>query len=223
MVSDMPIKIYDAKHPIGLIENILGDIKLLQNLVIGIEDQLDKQIHKLTNPDDVYTIHEGHTDVHVINGLDDFSWDLDSVVEEYFPNIQRGSLLMSIFTILEHGLNNLCNALKKNKDLKLKIDDMHGSSINRARLYLSKVAHLNLVSTEDSWSKLKDIQKIRNIFAHRAGELKPGKDDDKIRKIIKHSPHLAIKDNTIFIKKTFLPHFLKIINEFFSALLAEIT
>jgi hypothetical protein len=46
---------------------------------------------------------ERFTEIH--NGLDDGIWNLTEILKEYFPNLQRRSALITIFSFFEHELD----------------------------------------------------------------------------------------------------------------------
>ena len=41
-------------------------------------------------------------------GLDESSWDLKEIFEEYFPSLQRRSAFLTVWGFLEHQLDQLC-------------------------------------------------------------------------------------------------------------------
>src|SRR6266542_563799 len=88
-------------------------IDLLRQYVRGVENQIAEGIeafhkHKEIRIDEA-TPHENDVQtVTVHRGLDDETWDLKGVFEDHFPNLQRRGALITLYSFLEHELNDLC-------------------------------------------------------------------------------------------------------------------
>ena len=74
---------------------------------------------------------------------------------------------------------------------KVKLEDLHGQGIDRAMLYLTKIADFNWDQVNGSWAYLKLVQKLRNALAHKGGHLKDS--DKKLLNFIEKSNHLKIE------------------------------
>ncbi|CAK2051176.1 hypothetical protein [Vibrio crassostreae] len=140
-----------------------------------------------------------------------------------FPLIQRKSELISAYTILENGLNKVCEIFEENIDNPIKLSDLsaHGI-IDKSKKYLEKVAKINFPCGDDTaWVDIQLIQQIRNVFVHNEGVVKSG-NKQLISYIIK-SPFLELKpDFKIFIKEGFSYYCLQQFQEFFFSLFSEI-
>ena len=74
--------------------------------------------------------------------LDDDTWNLKSVFEEYFPSLQRRSALVTLFSFFEHELDALCKRIQLQENSRLALADMAGKGIHRSTTYLSKVCDI---------------------------------------------------------------------------------
>lgn len=206
--------------PIEYIWNASREIELFKSYVDGIEEQLVAQAAKLHDEkniiDNTYDIVHGKA-IKVVDGMSDQEWDLSMIFDKYFPNIQRSSAFISIYSFLEDVLNNLCLRLYEARALSLQLMDLHGKGIDRARLYLVKVASIDFCSLEGIWEEIKNIQKLRNVIVHRKGKIEQGK--NSLRKYVSDSSHFELdKDDFISLKKTFLPYFLNQVADFYGLL-----
>jgi hypothetical protein len=101
----------------------------------------------------------------------------DSYMElaKYIPSIQRKSELISICTILEHLLKDLCVLYKDSIQAPLEYSDIKANGdIDRARKYLIKVIGIAFPETSKNWEEIVIIQQIRNVFVHHDGVAKIG-------------------------------------------------
>ena len=53
-------------------------------------------------------------------------------------------------------------------------DDLKNKGVDRSTSYLEKVAGLNVHKTFQEWNRIKKIQEVRNIVAHRDGRVEDG-------------------------------------------------
>jgi hypothetical protein len=86
-----------------------------------------------------------------------------------FPDILWRTAFLHSYFRLESSLGQICKNLQKTEDYKLGLSDVTGGGIFRASLYLKKVCNINEPFKDNSWSKLNDFNKLRNIFVHGDG------------------------------------------------------
>jgi hypothetical protein len=134
-------------------------IDLIVSFVNGIEKQAVESIANYTNARSI-TGHEG---------LDNQTWDLDNIFGEYFPSLQRRSAFLTVWSFLEHQLDQLCLFFQSEKGFALSFMDLSGKGIDRSTSYLEKVAGLKDLKTSHEWDVLKTLQRIRNVIAHDDG------------------------------------------------------
>ncbi|ASG02285.1 hypothetical protein PO25_16595 [Vibrio anguillarum] len=140
-----------------------------------------------------------------------------------FPLIQRKSELISAYTILENGLNKVCEIFEENIDNPIKLSDLlaHGI-IDKSKKYLEKVAQINFPCGDGTaWVEIQLIQEIRNVFVHNEGVVKSG--NKQLISYIGQSPFLELKpDFKVFVKQGFSYYCLQLFQEFFFSLFSEI-
>lgn len=91
-----------------------GELELFRGFATSIERRINDELanfknhlehHEYVYPDDGS---EFVQDVTVKNGIDDMSWDLESVFKEYFPNLERKAFVILFYSFLEDALKELC-------------------------------------------------------------------------------------------------------------------
>lgn len=150
---------------------------------------------------------------HTFHDLDGEAWHLGTLFDDYFPHLQRSSTLITILGLVESWLNELCDELAISTANQLRVRDLRGSGINRAKVYLSKVACLGVSWNSGLWDEIRTFQKLRNIVVHNAGKI--SEQDNQLQNYAEQSPHLSIVDPELRICETFLPHVIERLAEFF--------
>lgn len=135
-------------------------------------------------------------------------------VSEVFPHLHRSAVLLSVFAFFEHNLNVVCDSLAQEHDKLLRVSDLHGRGLKRAKIYLSKEIGIIFPSESESWRELSLLQKLRNVVAHRDGLLK--EDDKELKMYIEKSYYVSI-DSTghVRLKEGILTHLLQHLEWFF--------
>jgi hypothetical protein len=95
-----------------------------------LETEIDSIIAKFPEADP-YDIVESH------------GWDLH-LHQFTYPDIHRTALVIGIYVFLEDQLNGLCHTIGESMKMRLDLADLGGKGIERALLFLSKVAEFNL-------------------------------------------------------------------------------
>ena len=116
------------------------------------------------------------------------------------PFLFDKSSLVIIFSYFEKLFKEIVNAIRNERQIKIRINDIEGSDIEKCYKYLSLIIGYDLSNLNEEWSKICDYQKIRNLIVHHFGEVPEGKITDILR-IIESSPHLELNriNNEIFI------------------------
>ena len=91
------------------------------------------------------------------------------MVADIFSKISFHSFLVILYAFIEEGMNNLCDALRQDKELKLRRTDMKGKGIKRAKVYLTKVIGIDLQVEDEPWREINALRKIRNAIVHDEG------------------------------------------------------
>lgn len=181
-------------------------IDLIVSFVSGIEKQAVESISTYKNSRSA----AGH------GGLDYDSWDLDDIFGEYFPSLQRRSAFLTVWTFLEHQLDQLCLFFQSEKSFGLSFMDLSGKGIDRSTSYLEKVAGLKNLKASQEWDALKTLQRIRNVVAHDDGKLRDhlGKPKAGVLADMKKIGFL-IGDDEITVQEGFLSKVVDACNDYF--------
>ena len=201
--------------------DVSSSFELIKSFIEGIEKQADDSITRYENEKEELVLDEIPEEgtarvVEIHQGLNDETWDLDSVFKEYFPSLQRRSALLTLCSYFEHELDKLCHLYKSEKEYQLSLSDLNGKGIDRSTNYLEKVAGLNIHKTSSEWNHIKGIQKIRNIIVHQDGKL----EDHQGNPIKAAKDYVARMDTLdgmeeVEIQKGFLSHVVDIYDAYF--------
>lgn len=160
---------------------VQAQLELLRSHVQEREKQIDESV-KVYEKEKVATYVEdsddGYSNVILAEhrGIEGPPNELEEIFEYYYPNLQRRSILIVLFSFLEHQLDQLCQLFAKEQRLKIINTDLRGKGIDRTRLYLQKVIGLRLDGSH-VWQEIKRIQKVRNVIVHNDAKL-TGADKD---------------------------------------------
>jgi len=201
---------------------VRNDIEEFKYHVVGIENHFKTEVNNLIDYHERATsdLSDEEKNEYFEFYSDGYWW-----LEEVFPQIQRKSELIGIFTVLEHNLNLLCSIYQKHIDSNIKLSDLRAEGIiDTAKKYLEKVVGLNFPSNHRSWSEIKRIQRIRNLFVHNDGKLKGSEKDKKsIKDYIKRLNYLDLDQyERILIKQGFTVYCLDQFRELFDELFKSV-
>lgn len=189
-------------------------IELMVSFVKTIEKQAVASIHAYKKSRSV----AGHA------GLEYESWDLDGIFGEYFPSLQRRSAFLTVWSFLEHQLDQLCLLYQSERGFGLSFTDLSGQGIDRSTSYLEKVAGLKGLKASQEWDVLKTLQRIRNVISHGDGKLTDhlGKPKTGILADMKKIGFLVDDNGEIAVRAGFLLEFVRACNDYFTLIEAAI-
>lgn len=209
-------------HPLNWYEHdVRGSIELLGSYVADIEVQVDKSIANFHVNADEIGVEGTHPDeppqfVKVHQGLDDTTWDLREIFGEYFPNLQRRSALITLFSFLEYELNKLCTLLQRTENYNVSFRDIAGAGIERAKTYLLKVASLDVDPAAAAWNEIKNIQALRNLVVHADGRLSSHDGQERSRVVRYVASSALLKGTTeVLLQAGYLKHTLDTFDAYF--------
>lgn len=196
-------------------------IELLREYIQGVEQQVTFTIDNFHNREKEIQVfedaEEGYADaVECYRGLDDSTWDLNGIFTAYFPNLQRRSGLITLYSFLEHELDELCELFIQDENIKVSLNDIRGAGIERATLFLEKIVGLQIDKNSALWQEIKNIQKVRNLIVHNNAKLhdRAGKKRDDVIKYVRDSSFLS-GENEINFLDGYLSHVLETFNRQF--------
>lgn len=204
-------------------KNIQFKIELLTSFIEGAEEQVKIGIDNFYSKSEIIfpdiSSKEDDTGVVAIHrGLDSETWNLESIFVEHFPNLQRLSSLITLYSFLESELNNLCDLLIEENAYKITLKDLNGKGINRAVKFLKKIEGLSINTNSKNWNEITRIRELRNLIVHNNGIL-----SDKEQPYVNSNKFLKgnIGDE-VTILEGFLARVLSVFTTFFKEIDTEI-
>lgn len=157
-------------------------IELLRSYIQGVEDQISRSIEEYRTGYEIQVteieerleneeIDLGET-LATHGGLDSDSWDLEGIFGEHFPNLQRRSALITLYSFLEYELSKLCDMFIRERKLRVSLSDMRGLGIDRAMLFFEKIVGLQVEKKTVLWEEVTKIRELRNCIVHADAKLK---------------------------------------------------
>lgn len=156
---------------------------------------------------------------------------IESAAEDYaelhetFPAMFRSSLFVMCMADFEHTLNGLAELFQNARKLELSFKEIRGEGMERARIYLKKVAQVGFPDTSPEWSEIKTFSALRNLMVHADGRIPlDHKDRPLLEKFIQARPdQLRIdRHQRIVLEQAFFPHVLKTLRQFHTAYMADL-
>lgn len=148
--------------------------------------------------------------------VESYGWNLH--LNQYkYPDIHRTALVISVYVFIEDQLNGLCKTLGKSLDTKIRFTDLSGRGIERALLFLSKIALFDLGAIP-SLSFVRHVNKLRNKMVHASGIL-PRDPADKLNVFVKDTLGLyGEPGGRVHIDSDFIDHLTDRLVNFFDEL-----
>lgn len=150
--------------------------------------------------------------------ISDYLSDEYYVIEEIHIGMFRKSTLVSLYSFLENSMSVLCNYVQVRESYRLKLDDLKGRGIERARRYLEKVADINFDSLNDEWGKLKNLNRVRNCIVHADGHVDQS---ETLENIVTSTSGLSLKDDLIKVERKYVDDITMVIKKFLDELIVS--
>ena len=131
-------------------------------------------------------------------------------------------MIITIYNFLEAQLNELCNIISGCIASQVKLKHLNGLGIERALLYLSKVAEFDLSRMGGELSYIKGVNQLRNQIVHNGGYL-PENPDHKLNKFISKTSTLSGSPGaSVNLSSEFIGEFITTLMQFFERLDDEV-
>lgn len=198
-------------------------LDLLRAFVAGIETDIENSITEYQNAEfetETLDLDDERMPevIRFYKGLDEMSWDLDTLFLKHYPSMRRSSALLMLYGSLENELDLLCYNAQKFKKYGIDLADLNHKGIERSVTYLEKVVGLEGIRRHHSWGELSRVGQLRNCIAHANGKVPK---DNKINDYIKSRNDLSLiciyrhyDISHICIGRGYLDHALQCMNEF---------
>lgn len=203
-------------HDVSLTFEIIASLNTQTDAYVeaGIEKYRSEgpeiEEHEISAEDGAYYYMEYY------QGLDSSSVNLDEMFTSYYPSVIRRSVFLTLYGMLEHDYEKLCNGFAKGHGKSVKLSDLKHSGFERCDLYAKKVIGM---PASDHYSMVKKVTKLRNACAHNDARFVEN-DDRPIRELedlIRIFPELLVKDGKqINFKAGSLQAMTKILKDYFN-------
>ena len=94
--------------------------------------------------------------------------EVKSKFQHWVPRLLGYSAVTLIHSVVEAQLTATATRLRQLHGYSLKMNDLRGDPLERAKIYLTKVAGIQ-VGSDNGWQVLQDLAELRNIIVHRRG------------------------------------------------------
>lgn len=194
------------------------EIHLLRVYVEKTEEQVTESIAEYHREREFLTYETGDPEFpeegfFVHRNVDGSTFHLPTIFEDYFPNLQRRSALITLFSFLEHELVRLCNHLQREKNLSILLTEwqVRDKGIIRTIKYLKRKAGLPINNGRGPWQEIRCIQELRNDIVHRNAKLKEA---ETINYALR-SGWLSVEDGEVKIEAGYLMHIIDVFHSYF--------
>ncbi|MDQ9347893.1 hypothetical protein RF157_23010 [Escherichia coli] len=139
-----------------------------------------------------------------INYLEDYYSEQYNFLVNIQPNIFNKSALVSLYSCLEHNLNDYCNICQRIVNTNISVTDFNGDGIHKAKRYLTKLMDINFGLSQE-WQFMTEFNKVRNCIVHANGDIKKMSTAVALKNIIDKTPTLSLNnENNIIISLNYL-------------------
>lgn len=185
-----------------------AELDALRNFAVLTEDFLEKQVEQLTlDPSVPKYLQPGDEEFEAYSSWYQTKDDLQAT----FLEILRSSLLVSAYAMLENLMAKICRGIGELKGHSVALEDLHGKGIERARLYLQKVAQLEFPESQE-WSQILRLGRLRNKVVHAGRTIGA---DVNLRTDLNQVPGVSVDaEGAIRLDSAFIPSVVGSLREF---------
>jgi len=149
------------------------DVSLTFEIIASLNEQTERSItantrryQKIGPKSEEYEISAEDNLFHVVDyymGLDSGSVDLEEMFTTYYPSVMRRSVFLTLYGMLEHDFEKLCNGFTKVHNAPKALSDLRGSGFERCNHYARKFIDM---PTSIHYADVKRVTRLRNTCAH---------------------------------------------------------
>ncbi|CTP89316.1 hypothetical protein [Xanthomonas graminis] len=153
--------------------------------------------------------------------VESYGWDLH-VNQVKYPSIHRHSIILTVFSFLEHELNSLCYILSESVNSEVSLKDLKDQGVERAFLYLRKIAGFELNRMSSELAYIRALNSVRNHIVHNGGAL-PQEVKHKANVFVDSHPYLdGEPGRSLRVRGEFVPSMIEILMAFFEQLEVQV-
>ncbi|KDC51034.1 hypothetical protein [Pseudoalteromonas fuliginea] len=109
----------------------------------------------------------------------ELAYESENELKFDYSSMHWSSIFITQYSYIEHILDEICEFYAAKTGAKLKLKDLNGAGIERAKNYISKFMGLPEPFGKAEWGRIKDYAKIRNKIIHAGLYLDQDLDIDK--------------------------------------------
>lgn len=144
-------------------------------------------------------------------------------IEEVQVSLYRKSTLVSLYSFLEHSLNDLCGYQYRRYEFAVEVTDLRGEGIVRARDYLIKLIKVDFSLLNDEWRYLMEFNKIRNCIVHSDGDINQSRSKKSLHEIVNSREGLELQhEKFIKISREYVDFIITKIEVFMAKLYSQV-
>jgi hypothetical protein len=137
--------------------------------------------------------------------------DLDSddrfMFATVFTKTLRYSVLVTAHILLETSLEAICDAEQRRFGYRLRLKDLTGSGVERAKLYLAKVCGVRFPDGTAEWNRMAILSEIRNVIVHADGDVSKARHERSVRNTVRNTGGLSLRhDRYLEVADAFIRH-----------------
>jgi len=128
-----------------------------------------------------------------------------------YPATLCSSLFLTTYSLLEHSLDELAKSIAVELKSTISLSDLNHRGIKRSRIYLEKIAMVNLPSDPKVWQRLDEANSIRNCLAHTGGRIESFEKGKEIKKIISKDNSLVVVEGYLVLRRQYVLNFTELV------------
>jgi hypothetical protein len=109
--------------------------------------------------------------------------------EDTFRFLQREAVFLTLYNYFEHLLGEAATRIGQELGSRVRLADIHGRGIERALLFLDRVAHFEFNAAGGELALIRGANQLRNVIVH-AGRVLPQSPKEPVNKFVVSHPHL---------------------------------
>ncbi len=120
------------------------------------------------------------------------------------------SIFISLVAIMEDCFNRLCKMYSNKYKTELEFSDLRGKGLERAFLFLTKIAKIDSPKKNPLWKEINTAIKARNKIVHEGGIVA----NDNVQEFLDNGYLVAEENNQLLLEHDTLIHIYDIVNQF---------
>lgn len=206
--------------PQTMISDLIDYNSIYDEYLDGIEELVEKEMHHYATDilaeedEDVYNDPQYcPTEISSYRSYKDTDGYVDYFVLKELPSLIRGSAVVTLYSIFEKNIKDICEKFFSFSSMKLKYQYIAGNNaleklktvtkiLDNKIVFGERIYHINAkLFQESSYKIIEDIRAIRNCFAHANGEIKEEVSKIAFLKNKEIKNYFNVENNQVIIEK----------------------